>query len=756
MTKRWWLFLSLLIASIAPLQAETAGDELLDPEVAFAMQASAGAPDRIVVDWKIAEGYYLYRDKFAFASETDGITLGEPLIPRGKVKKDEFFGEVETFRKSVQVEIPITRAPNAPEVLALRTVSQGCADLGVCYPPLTQRAVLNLPKAAASAPAGAVTDALAALKGLSADLGGGEPELLDPDQAFQLSVEVRDANTLEASWRVAEGYYLYRDEFAFSLRDAPGMRLGEAQLPAGKMKDDEFFGRVEIFDHDVQALVPVTRDAGATSATLVVQYQGCAELGVCYPPITREVSLDFGGAGAARIGAAAPAAAAASAPASGSLSEQDRLARFLVEKPLWVSAGLFFLLGIGLAFTPCVFPMIPILSGIIIGQGKSITTRRAFSLSLIYVLAMALTYTVAGVIVALLGANVQAMFQDPWVLSAFAIVFVLLALSMFGFYELQMPSAIQSKLSDLSNRQGGGTWVGVAIMGFLSALIVGPCVTAPLVAALLVIGQTGDPVLGATALFSLSMGMGAPLLAIGTSAGKLLPRAGGWMDAVKAVFGVLLIAVAIWLLERIVPAAVSMALWAVLLIVSAIYLGALEPVREGASGWARLWKGTGLVLLLWGALLLVGAAAGGRDVLQPLKGVVSTGAAGGQAAPGALVFQKVKGPEGLAQALAQAGAQGRPVMLDFYADWCVSCKEMEKYTFSDAGVQAALSGVVLLKTDVTPNDAQDQALLKQFGLFGPPAILFFDPAGEEIKARRVVGFVPADEFAQHVRATLGR
>jgi thiol:disulfide interchange protein DsbD len=439
-------------------------------------------------------------------------------------------------------------------------------------------------------------------------------------------------------------------------------------------------------------------------------------------------------------------------PAGG--SEQDRLASFLLEKPLWLSAGMFFLLGIGLAFTPCVFPMIPILSGIIIGQGTAITTRRAFTLSLVYVLAMALTYTIAGVVVALLGANLQIWFQDPWVLGTFAAVFVLLSLSMFGFYELQVPTSIQSRLSEISNRQGGGTLIGVGIMGFLSALIVGPCITAPLVAALLVIGQAGDPVLGATALFALSMGMGAPLLAIGTSAGKLLPRAGAWMDAVKAVFGVLLLAVAIWLVERVLPTAVTMALWAILLIVSAIYLGALDAIRDGATGWHRLWKGVGVVLLLYGALLLVGAAAGGRDVLQPLKGTTLAGATA-TGVEQTSAFRYVKGPQGLDQALREAASQSKPVMLDFYADWCVSCKEMEKYTFSDPRVQAAWSEAILLKTDVTANDAQDQALLKRFGLFGPPAILFFTPEGDELRDYRVVGFVPPERFSKHVHTAFG-
>lgn len=742
MLKRLALLLALSLSALAA-HAQDAGDDLLDPNEAFALQAEALGADRIQVEWTIADSYYMYRDKIRLRSETEGITLGEPQIPRGKVKQDEFFGQVETLRHRVRIEVPIQRAAGAPSTLKLTAHSQGCADVGVCYPPLTQHAVLNLPAATPQA-----ADALQSLAALTGDTVGAEPELLDPDQAFAFTLETGPGETLIARWRIAEGYYLYRDKLSFALKDAAGLRLGEPELPRGKVKHDEFFGEVEILRHEIEARLPLIRqDPQVREATLVVGYQGCADAGVCYPPISREVSFELG-ASTGQPAAAAPAG-------DGFVSEQDAIAQSLASGATWLTVVTFFGFGLLLAFTPCVFPMIPILSGIIIGQGEKISTGRAFGLSLAYVLAMALTYTVAGVLAGLFGANLQVWFQNPWVLSIFAAIFVLLSLSMFGFYELQMPAGIQSKLAEVSNRQQGGHLLGAAIMGFLSALIVGPCVTAPLIGALIYIGQTGDAVLGGLALFALSLGMGAPLLAIGTSAGKLLPRAGAWMDAVKAVFGVLLLAVALWMLERILPTAVTMALWAALLIASGVYLGALEPLREGASGWFRLWKSLGVALLVWGVLMLVGAAAGGRDLLQPLRGVLVSGA-GETGAHTGLVFQQVKGPEGLDQALAAARREGRPVMLDFYADWCISCKEMEKYTFGDAQVQAALEGVVLLQTDVTANDAQDQALLKRFGLFGPPAILFFNPQGEELANYRVVGFVPADEFAAHVRRALQR
>jgi thiol:disulfide interchange protein DsbD len=396
--------------------------------------------------------------------------------------------------------------------------------------------------------------------------------------------------------------------------------------------------------------------------------------------------------------------------------------------------------------------MIPILSGIIAGQGKHITTRRAFVLSLVYVLAMALTYTAAGVLAGLFGGNLQAAFQNPWILGSFALVFVALSFSMFGFYELQLPTALQSRLTEISNKQQGGTLIGVAIMGLLSALIVGPCVAPPLAGALIFIGQTGDWALGGLALFALSMGMGAPLIAIGTSAGKLLPRAGAWMDTIKAVFGVLLLAVAIVLLERIVPAAVAMLLWGALLVGSGVYLGALRHLPVEASGWQQLWKSLGVVLLIYGALMLVGAAAGGKDTLQPLRGLAVGGGGGEQQH---LAFQRIKTVADLERELAAASDRGRPVLLDFYADWCVSCKEMERYTFSDPEVLAALTGFVLLQADVTANDADDQALLQDhFGLHGPPAIIFYGADGRERRNYRVVGFMPADEFAGHVRRAI--
>jgi thiol:disulfide interchange protein DsbD len=739
---KYWI-LGLLAGWMSVAQAGFSDSDLLPVDEAFALDASAATADRIVAKWNIADGYYLYRSKFRFSTDAEGIRFGEASYPAGKIKQDEFFGEIETYRHQVAIEIPVIRDPGAPDSFELKATSQGCADIGVCYPPNTQLASLTL---ATVQPA-----AGGALQSLS-DLGigggfGGEDELLPAEQAFQPEVEVVDGGTLAARWVIAEGYYLYRHKFEFVLEPVEGVTLLPAELPEGEHKTDEFFGEIQVFHNEANAVIALQRsDNAATPVSLTLKYQGCAEIGVCYPPMSRTFELLLPAA------AAASPASATTSQTPPALSEQDAIAKRLTEGSQLTTLLAFFGFGLLLAFTPCVFPMIPILSSIIVGQGPHITVRKSFVLSLVYVLAMAATYTVAGVIAGKFGHNLQAAFQSPWVLSSFAGVFVLLSLSMFGFYDLQMPASIQGRLSELSNRQSGGNLVGVAIMGFLSALIVGPCVAAPLAGALIYIGQTGDAVLGGMALFCLSLGMGAPLILIGIGAGKLLPRAGVWMDKVKAVFGVLMLGVAIWLLERIFPAPVTLALWASLLVLSSIYLGALDDLAVEASGWSRLWKGVGVLSLVYGVLLLIGAASGARDPLQPLQGVFASQSGGTAATAEAhLPFQPIKTTADLDRELAAARERGQPVMVDFYADWCVSCKEMERYTFAKAEVQQALSGMLLLQADVTANDDADKALLKRFDLIGPPSILFYDKGGAERPELRLVGFKPADEFVQHVK-----
>lgn len=734
-------------------------DEPLPVEEAFRAEVVA-SDDGIRLEWRIEEGYYLYRDKLSFASETTGIELGSPTLPPGETREDAYFGSQVVYRNRATIDIPLRRAPGSPDTLTLAIGSQGCADMGICYPPRIQRFDVALPTLPSQSTAAAGADSddtskiqdLLALLGGAGVLGGSDDPFLPVEKAFAFDAVAEGPERIVARWRIADGYYLYRDKFTFEL-DGGEVALDAPRFPPGEEKDDPYFGQLEVYHGDLAVTLPLLRSTdGARTVQLTAGYQGCAEDGICYPPTTTTTRLLLPPLVTAlpRAASATTAPTLATEPVA-TLSAQDGIARTLANGSMLLTVASFFGFGLLLAFTPCVFPMIPILSGIIVGQGHTITTRRAFALSLAYVLAMAATYTVAGVLAGLFGGNLQATFQEPWILASFSAVFVLLALSMFGFYELQLPTWLQSRMATLSNRQHRGTLTGAAAMGGLSALIVGPCVAAPLAGALIYIGQTGDALLGGIALFALSMGMGAPLLLIGTSAGKLLPHAGAWMDAVKAVFGVLLLAVAIYLLERIIPGPVALLLWALLLIVSAIYLGALQSLPSPASGWRRLWKGLGVVLLIYGVLLMVGAALGNSDPFRPLHGLRGGGAA---AVAEGLVFKPVKSLADTEREIAAASAQGRSVMLDFYADWCVSCKEMERETFADPTVLRALANTTTLQADVTDNDAVDQALLDHFGLIGPPTILFFGADGRERRNYRVMGFMGPEDFSRHVAQAL--
>lgn len=748
--------LLLLVTLPGPAGAVTEQD-LLRPDVAFRFSASFLDAATLQVRWDIADGYYLYRDRMRFRSDTPGVALGEPLLPEGIIKDDEFFGRIAIYRDQAVVTLPVSREEGTTaDTLRLSAVSQGCADIGVCFPPQTQVAELVLPPASGApgaSPQPAPPDALEAI-GKRLGLEPADDEFLEPDEAFQVSVINQEPDLLLVHWEIAEGYYLYRDKFRVELADGAGkVALGTPELPAGETYHDEFFGDVQIFHHAADMRLPLVRSGTEpTEITLQLGYQGCAEAGICYPPIRKQIPVAL----AAYTAGASTAPVAPQPPATVSGSRQDDIVRVLQDSGLgWVML-FFFGAGLLLAFTACVYPMIPILSSIIVGQGESITAGRGFLLSLVYVEAVALTYAVIGIASAQLGAGVQAFFQNPWILGLFALIFVGLALSMFGFYNLQLPASWQARLSETSNRQQGGTLAGVGIMGVLSALIVGPCAGPVLIGALIYTSQSGDYLTGALAMFALGNGMGAPLLVIGTSGGKLLPRAGGWMNTVKAVFGVILLGVAILMLERILPGPVTLMLWALLLIIPAIYMGALDPLPAGVSGWRRFWKGLGVGMLVYGVILILGAAGGGRDPLRPLHSLTAlTGAPAGTGQVSHLEFRRIKSVEDFTTALQASTRQGKPVLLDFYADWCTYCIKMEDYTFSDPRVQAALADTTLLQADVTANDAADKALLNHFGLFAPPAILFFGTAGEERRNYRLVGFLDADEFLEHLQGALG-
>lgn len=726
-------FVATLISVVA-----LAKDDFLPPEQAY-RYAVRSEGDRIFVSWTIEPGYYLYKKRMAVASALSSVQLGEPEWPRGEDHEDEFFGRQEIYRGKVEIPVPLKAAGARPAKLPIELKFQGCADAGLCYPPLTWKTEVAL-AAATSRPQ------LDARSLFSGSRGAQQDDFLPPDEAFRFAASMLQPDAVALTWIIAEDYYLYRDRIQISTT-TPNVQLGELALPKGKQKHDEYFGDVEVYYEVLEGTLPIARPANSTGTLdLTITYQGCAEAGLCYTPITKTVSLEL-----------PPTDVATTLPASmppstgAPVAEQDRLAALIRDGNLALVLATFFGIGVLLSLTPCVLPMIPILSGIIVGQAEKVTPLRGFSLAFTYVQGMALTYAAAGAAFVLAFKQApQAFFQQPWIIGLFAALFIALALAMFGVYTLQLPSALQTKLSDVSNRQKSGTYVGTFVMGALSALIVTACVAPAIIAALSVISQTGQIARGAGALYATGLGMGVPLLIVGASAGSLLPRVGPWMDTIKSLFGVLFLAVAIYLVQPLLPDALIMLLWSALSVITGFWIFSLK--RADGTPAASPLRAVGLLGVFYGVLLLIGAASGSSDPLQPLDRV-RAGVAGAPAVEReGLKFTKIKTVADLERALAAASAAGKPVMLDFYADWCVSCKEMERYTFPDAGVQAALADAVLLKADVTKNDSDDQALLKRFEIFGPPTIAFFGTDGVERKNFRLVGFTPAERFRDHVAA----
>jgi thiol:disulfide interchange protein DsbD len=570
-------------------------------------------------------------------------------------------------------------------------------------------------------------------------------DFLEPEQAFQLKAETVDAHTVRLSWIIAPGYHLYRDRLSFN---AAGGQVAAPSLPAGLRKFDANFNKeMETYQDKLTVELPVTATA---PFTLSVGYQGCADAGLCYSPAVQSYRVDPAAPGRlapiADAAAAPPSVAvppAVATPAAPAAPEDDSslAQRTLQSGSAWRIGLAFLAFGLLLSFTPCVLPMVPILSSIIVGEG-TVSRGRGFSLALAYCLGMALVYTSLGVAAGLAGEGLAGALQKPWVLLSFGALLFALALSMFDVYQLQLPSALQSRLSSTSGNMGGGRFAGVFVMGALSALIVGPCVAGPLAGALLYISQTRNVWTGGWALFSMAVGMSVPLLLTGISAGSLLPRAGAWMNGVKKIFGLLLIAVAIWMVSPVFPVPVMMAMWGVFALLCAMFLHVFEPLKPGAELRSYVGKTLGLAFLIGGLFELTGAASAGRDVLQPL-GHLSIARADG-AAPahgGEIQFSRIKTVAELDQILATSTT---PVMLDFYADWCVSCKEMERFTFSQPAV-----GGKLKQVDVTANNADDKALMKRFGLFGPPGIILFS-GGKEIPNSRVIGFLAPEPFVEHL------
>ena len=736
------LGLILLIPAPAARAAIGRGSEadILKPEQAFRYVASATA-DEVIVRWTIEPAHYLYRERMSYESRTPGITLGTASIPPGTPHNDEYFGEMHIFRDSLEVRLPVSARPAGPVKLALAIKSQGCADIGLCYPPQVWVANVELP---ATGSATASPGKLGAL--LNDTRRGSHDEPLPVAQAFPLDAVLADDFTLQIHWDITAGYYLYRHTLKAGT-SSDSVQLGPPSLPDGTPMNDETWGDTFVFQEPVTMTVPlIRRGPAAASMPLTIEYQGCKLDSICYPPQRVSITLELPEVGTNTSGAAAPRTEA----------EQDRLYTLIRDGHMLAVMAMFAGLGLLLSFTPCCLPMYPILSGIIVGQsgadGKS-GTGRSFLLSVAFVLGMAVTYTALGAVFAAAGAQVQAVMQKPAVTIGVALLFVALALSMFGLFDLQIPSSWQTRLNAISGRQQSGRLLGAGIMGMISAAVVTTCVTPPLVAALTVIARTGDLTRGALALFALAIGMGIPLLAIGASAGHLMPKTGAWMNSVKALFGLMMLGMTVWMMDRLWPATVTLALWGILLVTASNLLGTFEALGEKPTLARKLGKGLGIVVLLYGAALLIGAFGGSKDALRPLQFL-------GSAAPGSTAgrdnetessaFTRIKTGADLDAQLARAVAAGQPVMLDFYADWCVSCKELEKYTFPDPAVRKEFTRAITLQADVTAMDADDQALMQRFGIIGPPTIVFFSAAGTEQPAMRVVGFMKAEAFAAHL------
>jgi thioredoxin:protein disulfide reductase len=581
-------------------------------------------------------------------------------------------------------------------------------------------------------------------------------DFLDPAVAFKFSA-TEQPGEVDVHYKIADGYYMYRERFSFAVRNGSST-IGLPQLPAGHVKFDETFQKnVETYRGDLTVRIPIKQANGPFD--LAVTSQGCADAGICYPPMERVYHVTGVALQAASTGTTTNATRSATpgADASASTSWYERATSADYAQSLlqgggfFAIVGLYFVAGMVLSLLPCSYPMIPILSAIIIGEGARVTRARGFGLSLSYVIGMALVYTALGIAAALVGQSLGAWLQNPWVLGAFAILLTAFALTLIAGVDIVLPQRWQTGVSKASEGRSGGKFAAVAAMGALSALVVGACMTAPLFAVLAFIAHTGNAALGGAALFAMGIGLGVPLLVIGLGAGTILPRAGAWMDSVKVLFGVILLAAALWIVWPVLGGTAQMLLSVLWLLIAAAALGLFSPLQQTADGkalWRSLGRGIGAACAIWAAVLLVGVAAGSTDPLRPLAVLAGRTPAAGAPGAGAvagvqsdLAFAPVNSSGQLDQAVKTAA---QPAMLDFYADWCVSCKEMEKFTFSDPRVNARLKQLTLLRADVTANNTDDQALLKRFNLFGPPGIIFFNQDGQEVL--RVVGYESADKF----------
>jgi len=726
---------SLLILFSAIFNAQALDqEELLEVDDAFAPTITEVNQDNVKLHFDIADKYYLYKHAFKFPNKDSEVLFGKAKIPDGHKKEDEFFGEVETYHKGVDIVIPYENKGGV-NATSFKYRYQGCAEAGVCYPPQTKTVQLTLPVEQDSILHNAIpidenplndkiSDGLGL--GLNDDWGGQVDSVLPEDQAFKAESIAMDANNLSTRFTMSEHVYLYQDKVKLtSLTD--GISIDTLKFPTAEKKEDPHFGTVNIFYDQVEVDVSISRAAGSSNQLeLEAEFQGCVNEGICYPPSTRIIKVELPPMQAAK----------AETKTNNTVSEQGDIQDQLGNSEWWKIVLRFFVIGLGLALTPCVFPMIPILSGLIAGQ-KDITTSKALTLSIIYVLSMALAYTIAGVIAGMLGANIQAALQTPAVIISFSVVFVLLSLSMFGYYDLQLPAKWQAKLMHVSNKQEGGSHIGIAIMGFLSAIIVGPCVTPALAGTVIYISEAGDPIIGGLALFAMSIGMGVPLLIIGATEGKWMPRAGGWMNVIKSFFGIALLAMAIWFLSRIIPGRITLLLFGILALLSSVFWFryAQKHIHKGSKIiWIFLLFKVALIGV--GAVEIMGAIRGNTDYMHPLSKYETH-------------FTTIKSYDDLQQAIKETD---KIVLLDFYADWCVECKRMEGSTYSKPSVQAELERFLVLKADVTAQDDIDKELMRKFKIVGPPATLFFGHDGALIQQSSFFGFKSESEFVNHLKA----
>lgn len=752
------IFLPILfLLSIANAFAD---DGPLPVTQAFQFDAVVKA-NHILATWNIADGNHLFRDNFHFKSATPGVTLGTPIFPKGKmvtgIKADGSEGLEEAYFHKVTIDIPITKSSG--KQLKLIAQGQGCSDkFGICYPPHKWEKLLTLADASAATGANSLSSALG--------LGGNATEQpLSPQKAFQFRAEVK-GNNIITTWTIAPDYHLYKNTLSFDPK-TPGLSFGKPKFPPGVMKQgikpDGSEGMVETYENTVTVSVPYTLTNKVDSIEFVANSQGCADkLGICYPPQHRTTLLSLTGSAAGTSSTTATPPTTTNQPSQTAGKTSTDKSTPSLQKELGMLAflgtlgGLIFAFfsGLGLTFTPCVLPMLPIISSIIVGQGDKVSKARGGALASIYVLGTAVVWTIAGIVAGATGEQLQAYTSSPYFVVPVAVVLLLLSLAMFGIYNLQMPTSLQSKAQEKSTGLKGGTVIGVFFMGVLASVIAGACVSPIVILNLGVAMQTHNAALGGGIMFLMALGMGVPVILIGIGAGWLLPKAGTWMDTVKYVFGVMLVGLAIYITSSI-PWIPTLYLWAPFLIVTGVYMGAIRSLPEGASGWYTLWKGLGIFLMIWGILALVGAMQGNRDILHPIRLGAVGGGSGSVVATTAnnpeAMFTRVSNVQELEAKLAGAKAAGKPVFLDYYATWCTDCNLMKNSVFSDPQVQQYMrEHFVVLQADVSNQfDKTTQPLKDKFGVFGPPALLFFDSRGN--LAQKKYGELNKDQFLNIAR-----